>query len=103
MFSKFTAESGLKMETHARSLMKTLSWRMAATSTTIILVFLFTGNLVLSAGIGFAEAIIKTLIYYLHERMWNKLNFGRENLTPRMPVKTMPHKNSSLSSKENDQ
>lgn len=79
------------METHARSLMKTLPWRMAATSTTIILVFLFTGNLVLSAGIGFAEAIVKTLVYYLHERMWNKLNFGRENITTEMPVKKQCH------------
>jgi len=68
------------MEKRARSLLKTLSWRIVATSTTILLVFLLTENLVLSASVGSLEAVIKTIVYYLHERLWNMLNFGREKL-----------------------
>lgn len=65
------------MDKHARTLMKTLSWRIAATSTTIILVFLLTGDSVLSAGVGSLEVVVKTVVYYIHERMWNMSNFGR--------------------------
>jgi len=65
------------METHVRSVMKAISWRIVATLTTILLVWIFTGNIVISGSVGFLELILKTLIYYLHERLWNLLNFGR--------------------------
>jgi uncharacterized membrane protein len=65
------------MEKPIRSLVKAISWRIIATLTTILLVFIFTGNLILSGSIGFLELILKTLIYYIHERVWNMSNFGR--------------------------
>ena len=40
------------METHVRSMMKAVSWRIVATLATILLVFFFTGNLVVSGGVG---------------------------------------------------
>jgi len=66
------------MEKPVRSLTKAISWRIVATLTTILLVFMFTGDLVISGGVGFTELILKILIYYIHERIWNMLNFGRE-------------------------
>jgi len=66
------------MEKHVRSVAKTISWRIVATSTTVLLVFLFTRNLIISAGVGFLELLSKTAIYYIHERIWNMSNFGRE-------------------------
>ncbi len=60
-----------------RSLAKTVSWRIIATLTTMSLVFAFTGNLVLSSGVGIAEVISKLIVYYIHERVWNIINFGR--------------------------
>ncbi|MBE0519963.1 DUF2061 domain-containing protein [Candidatus Bathyarchaeota archaeon] len=66
------------MEKRVRSLAKTISWRIVATSTTILLVFLFTGNLVISASVGSLELLAKTVIYYVHERIWDMSNFGRE-------------------------
>lgn len=66
------------MEKSTRSLAKAISWRMVATITTIFLVFLFTGNLVLSSSIGFTEVLFKIFVYYLHERIWNLSNYGRE-------------------------
>jgi uncharacterized membrane protein len=65
------------METHLRSIAKAVSWRAVATLTTILLVFIFTGNLVLSGGVGLTELLSKTVIYYLHERAWNAIGFGR--------------------------
>jgi len=66
------------MDKRVRSLSKTISWHIVATSTTILLVFIFTGNLLLSAGVGSLELIIKLVVYYLHERIWNMSDFGRK-------------------------
>jgi len=65
------------METHMRSVAKAISWRIVATLTTIFLVFAFTGNLVISGGVGLTELITKIVIYYVHERVWNAIGFGR--------------------------
>ena len=66
------------MEKHSRTIFKTLSWRIIATSTTLTIVYIFTNDFVLSAGVGGFETIAKIILYYLHERMWNKSNFGRK-------------------------
>ena len=52
-------------ESRYRSVLKTLSWRMVATTTTFLLVFIFTGKLALSAGVGAAEIIIKLIMSQL--------------------------------------
>ena len=65
------------METHMRSVVKAVSWRIVATLTTILLVFIFSGNLVISGGVGLTELFSKLVIYYLHERFWNAIGFGR--------------------------
>ncbi|MEM2104764.1 MAG: DUF2061 domain-containing protein [Candidatus Bathyarchaeia archaeon] len=66
------------MEKPVRSLVKAISWRIVATLTTILLVFAFTRSLIISGGVGFVELFTKILVYYVHERVWNMLDFGRE-------------------------
>jgi len=66
------------MEKPIRSLAKAISWRIVASLTTISLVFIFTGNLVLSGTIGFSELLLKPLVYFIHERVWNLSDFGRQ-------------------------
>jgi len=66
------------METHARSMMKAITFRIVATFITILLVFVFTESLVISVGVGSLEFVLKMIIYYLHERIWNMLQFGRK-------------------------
>ncbi len=73
------------MEKRLRSLAKTISWRIVATLTTILLVFVFTGNLAISLNVGGLEIILKTVIYYLHERVWNLTSFGRERTKQAVP------------------
>ena len=66
------------MEKPVRSLLKALSWRIVATLTTTLLVFIFTGDSVISLGVGGSEFLLKIFIYYAHERVWNLFHFGRE-------------------------
>jgi len=64
-----------------RSLLKTISWRLAATLTTVLVVYIFTGEIALSLGIGSLEALSKTALYYLHERLWEGISWGKHPLT----------------------
>ena len=64
-------------ENHLRSVIKAISWRFFATLTTAIIVFIFTGDFLLSIGVGIAEVISKIILYYIHERVWVKISFGK--------------------------
>jgi len=63
-------------ESRTRTILKTVTWRVLATCTTMLLVYFFTKRLTLSLGIGAAEATVKMIIYFLHERLWLKINIG---------------------------
>lgn len=64
-------------EEHKRSALKAISWRIIATSTTMSLVYILTGQLELTAGVGIGELALKMIFYFLHERGWNRVTFGR--------------------------
>ena len=67
-----------KGETGLRSLVKAYSYRMCGTTTTIIISYIVTGKIVVSLAIGATEIIIKPLVYWGHERVWNKVIWGRK-------------------------
>ena len=48
-----------------------------ATATTVLIVFIFTGKLLLAAGVGVVEVVAKLILYYFHERIWDKIKRGR--------------------------
>ena len=64
-------------EKHYRSVVKAISWRTVGTIDTMIVSFFITGNLVMAVSIGSIEVLTKMFLYYLHERAWDKTNFGR--------------------------
>ena len=66
------------METHRRSIVKAISWRIIATLVTFLVAYLLTKEVILSMSIGFGDAIIKIGVYYYHERLWNRISFGRK-------------------------
>ncbi len=70
------------LETKTRAMLKTISWRFWATITTMALVFLFTGHFEIALAIGGIEVIMKMLLYYLHERTWDKVRFGKKQVKP---------------------
>ena len=57
-------------ESVKRSIYKTLSWRVVATITTVIIVYAITGKASISIGVGLGDTVVKTVLYYLHERFW---------------------------------
>lgn len=69
-------------ESNSRSVLKTISWRFWATVTTAALVLAFTGHLKIALAIGGIEIVLKIFLYYLHERAWNKIPFGKREIKP---------------------
>lgn len=57
-------------ESHIKSLVKAVSWRIIATTTTIIISYFVTGSVKYALSIGVIEAVAKVIIYYFHERTW---------------------------------
>ena len=60
-----------------RSIVKALSWRATGTVDTILISYVITGQAKFALSIGFVELFTKIFLYYVHERIWNKLSFGR--------------------------
>jgi adenylylsulfate kinase len=69
-------------ETNFRSVLKTISWRFLATLTTFSLVWIFTGKIDTALAVGGLEVIIKMIIYFFHERGWNRVKWGRKHIEP---------------------
>jgi uncharacterized membrane protein len=64
-------------ETRGRSMAKAISWRILAAIITATVALVMTHQLGFAAKIGAIDTSVKLLIYFLHERAWNKINFGR--------------------------
>lgn len=64
------------MDTNARSLTKTISWRITGSGATFAIVYLITGDLTSSGTVAIIQVAANTLLYYLHERVWNKIKWG---------------------------
>jgi uncharacterized membrane protein len=64
-------------ETAIRSLAKAYSYRCCGTLTTIVISYIITGQILVSLGIGFTEMIVKPFIYWVHERVWSRVSWGR--------------------------
>lgn len=60
-----------------RSIIKSVSWRTIGTIDTILISFLITGKVTLALSIGGIEVFTKMILYYFHERAWNRIKFGR--------------------------
>lgn len=54
------------------SLFKTISWRIVGTVDTITISYIITGNIGNALSIGGFEIFSKMVLYYLHERAWNR-------------------------------
>lgn len=65
------------MDSHARSIVKALSWRCLATLITLSVALVVTGELKVAAAIGVVDMAIKLVVYYAHERAWNRIALGR--------------------------
>ena len=69
------------MESHARSIVKAITWRAGGLFVTTAVVWFATGEAQLAAKIGLLDTGIKLGVYYVHARCWLKIPFGK----PRPP------------------
>jgi uncharacterized membrane protein len=60
-----------------RSLVKTITYRLLIICSTFIITFLITGKLDLTILITITANLMNTVLYYLHERIWNGIHWGR--------------------------
>lgn len=78
--SKRTSTSNSKADEQlTRSIVKSVSWRIIGTADTIAISWLITGTLEFALSIGFVELITKMVLYTVHERLWNKINWGKKS------------------------
>ena len=63
--------------TPIRSFIKGITWRISATLDTFVLSYFITGRLDWASSIAIFEIITKSILYYFHERFWNKTKWGR--------------------------
>lgn len=66
------------MESRLRSVMKALSWRFLATIITALIVLVLTGKGEFALTVGLLDTSIKLVIYFVHERVWLRIPFGKQ-------------------------
>ena len=75
-------------DTNRRSLTKALSWRLTATIVLGTISYIFTGSMAETASITIVYNLIQILVYYLHERGWERILWGKKP-----DVTCFPHAN----------
>jgi uncharacterized membrane protein len=64
--------------TKARSFIKSLTYRVFGTISSWAVVYIITGKGSLATLIAFWETVVKVVIYYFHERVWDNISWGRK-------------------------
>jgi uncharacterized membrane protein len=64
-------------DTRRRSILKSISWRIFAAIITSCVVYAMTGKGDFAAKVGVVDTGVKLFIYFLHERVWDRINYGR--------------------------
>ena len=72
-------------ETHSRSVLKAISWRTLGTLDTFAISWFMTGKIAMAGSIAGLEIVTKVLWYYLHERIWAAISWGRSTRIPFKP------------------
>jgi len=72
----------MMIEKPRRSLVKAVSWRITGSIDTIFVSWLVTGKFTVAITIGGVEVFTKIFLYFLHERIWDKVDFGRQFSKP---------------------
>lgn len=65
-------------ETNLRSLTKSISYRIFGTLITFVITFIITNEIIISSSIALLDLLSKIVLYWYHERMWLKINWGYE-------------------------
>jgi uncharacterized membrane protein len=69
-------ENAQQRDKPIRSFAKAISWRITGSLDTMVISWFFTSNVSTAMAIGLTEVLTKTLLYYFHERIWNRVPVG---------------------------
>jgi uncharacterized membrane protein len=61
-----------------RSLGKVVTWRILVTITNFIAGYITTGSWKVGLGVAGFALVVNSVLYYFHERVWNKIESGKE-------------------------
>ncbi|MCM5661505.1 DUF2061 domain-containing protein [Galbibacter mesophilus] len=75
--SKTGAEKSAAGDKISRSIAKSVSWRIVGTMDTILISWIITGTIELALSIGLVELITKMTLYFFHERIWERIKWGK--------------------------
>lgn len=64
-------------DTNLRSIIKTISWRITGSTAAVIIAYGVTGSIAISSTIGILHLVTNTFLYWVHERIWNKIKWGK--------------------------
>jgi uncharacterized membrane protein len=62
-----------------RSLIKTITWRITGSGATFGISYLISGNFVIAGSIATIQLVTNTVLYFIHERVWDRVKWGRVN------------------------
>jgi len=60
-----------------KSILKAITWRIVGTADTILISYILTGKAIIAFSIGSIEVFTKMFLYFLHERLWEQIRWGR--------------------------
>ena len=66
-----------KSERPLRSIAKATSWRIIGTMDTLLISYILTGEVAIAASIASIDFATKMFLYFFHERLWNKISWGK--------------------------
>ena len=64
-------------ESNIRSIAKTISWRITGSGATFLISYIVSGNIEIAGTIAMTQLMINTILYYIHERLWNKISWQK--------------------------
>lgn len=65
------------IDTTARSVVKTISWRITGSTATFAISYAILGDFAVSGTIAMIQLTFNTVLYFIHERVWNWITWGR--------------------------
>ena len=74
------------MESTSRSIAKAVSYRILGSAATTLIVYSLTGRPGPSLIAGAADIVVKIAVYYVHERIWDRISFGRQVKAPEYEI-----------------
>jgi uncharacterized membrane protein len=65
-------------DTTVRSIAKTLSWRVCGSTATFGISYAIIGDFAVSSTIAIIQLTFNTALYFVHERIWNWIKWGKK-------------------------